>query len=410
MNCTAPKRMDICFGTKLGYSTSDHPSLSMGDMQKLLHDLSTLRTPLSCGKDFHFLFYFFGHGTGSHICLSDGDFECSEIVTKFQKIDHTKFKIILFDSCRVVEAQCRPQAAEPMGYLAVDTNKPHQIKSLPGHSSQWEEIKSYPYVNTLVIYATDFRSNAYYSTSNEHPEMKGCGLVTHFFTTLAPTLNRSLTAVLSEVRKEVNEFIRKKALPPKRMSIPAPQVLVYEDRLMGNVNLLAESKGEGIYVHVYTCYNTCINIISPSLHAERVKPQLISQNPLVLTTTVQWVFRLNVDDRIDSYRVICRDGKGNIMNIDQKSIGKNLAKFKNDKLEPNTTYHVKVAAVYKDGFEAKSEEASFTTLGMLPIQASGLYTCISIILSYSPPCSTKFIYYACCSGFLKCHSAVEFLR
>ena len=102
-----------------------------------------------------------------------------------------------------------------------------------------------------MIYATDNNSKAYYIDDNsksypidsgEHGEMKGCGLVTYFFTTLAPLMNQPLPAVLAEVRKSVDKFIKEQASLQTESRL-RPQVLVYEDLLMGNVNLLAESKG-----------------------------------------------------------------------------------------------------------------------------------------------------------------------
>ena len=52
------------------------------------------------------------------------------------------------------------------------------------------------------------------------------------------------------------------------------------------------------------------------------------------------------------------------MDIGEELPLKNVAEFKNDSLEPKTTYYVKVVAVYNDDFEAESKEYSFTTLGI----------------------------------------------
>ena len=81
-------------------------------------------------------------------------------------------------------------------------------------------------VNTLVIYSTDIYHDAYFHDN-------GCGLMTYFFTKFASELNEPLSVVLTEVRKEVTKHMKKE------------QVLVFEDRLMDNIYLLAESKGEG---------------------------------------------------------------------------------------------------------------------------------------------------------------------
>ena len=100
------------------------------------------------------------------------------------------------------------------------------------------------------------------------------------------------------------------------------------------------------------------------LYIARVRPEIAPPIvPAILFTTIQWVFRLNVDDRISTYRVVCRDEEGKSINVKEKLTMKNVAKFRNDQLKPNTKYHVKVVAVYKDGFEAESDGHSFTTLG-----------------------------------------------
>ena len=96
----------------------------------------------------------------------------------------------------------------------------------------------------------------------------------------------------------------------------------------------------------------------------RVRPVIIPPIiPAILFTTIQWVFRLNVDDQIRTFRMTCRDEGGESISVKEKLTMKNVAKFKNDLLEPKTEYHVKVVAVYNDGFEAESDEHSFTTLG-----------------------------------------------
>ena len=47
------------------------------------------------------------------------------------------------------------------------------------------------------------------------------------------------------------------------------------------------------------------------------------------------------------------------MDIGEELTPKNVAELKNDSLQLKTTYYVKVVAIYKDGFEAESEECSF---------------------------------------------------
>ena len=243
-NCTAPERMNTCFGTKLGYSVFKVDSnLSTRTLEKLLYDLSRLQIPPECAKNFRFLFYFFGHGMEKEICLSDGNFKRSRIIEELQKISRDRFKIALLDSCRHEDTS--PTQKEATGYdREVTMNEPIQdtVSTVTGQS-QWEDHNDHRlHMNTLVISATNFRSKAYYMDSDAFPEMKGCGLVTHFFTTLAPKMNQPIMAVLAEVRKEVDEFFKKNQ---QHFSSLPPQVLAYEDMLMGNGNLLAESKGNG---------------------------------------------------------------------------------------------------------------------------------------------------------------------
>jgi hypothetical protein len=219
----------------------------------------------------------------------------------------------------------------------------NKMVSLPG--GIWKEEEHYPFaqcINTLVIYSTSPYSKAFYYDSDDYPEMKVCGLVTYFFTKLVSTENKALSAILSDVRKEVVSLIREKV---SYQSDNPLQVLVYEDLLMGNVNLLAESKGNS-----------------------RVKPVII--NPIktsLLSTTIQWVFRLNVDKRIRTFRVICKDDEGKSLDIWEELTFKNIAEFKNKSLKPETTHHLTVVAVYKDGFESESDKGvSFKTLVLAP--------------------------------------------
>lgn len=244
-NCTAPDRMVQCFGTELGYVTHIiGPNMSSHDLNNLLQALSELSIPDDCSKDFRFLLSFFGHGNEKEICLSDGNFKRSSIIVELQKMSRALFKIILFDSCRT---------ESPSVKMSRPIQETQMFGGMPAGKTQWESKSYYPHaecVNTLVIYATDFNCKAYYTT------VDGCGLVTHFFTTLASSSNRSLPVVLENVRKEVDKII--KDHEPEITSLagnsPPFQVLIYEDRLMGDVNFLAESKGNGnyiLYIYVY---------------------------------------------------------------------------------------------------------------------------------------------------------------
>ena len=240
-NCTAPQKMRTCFESKLGYSTIlVGPDMSTQDLYDVLRDL---KIPEACSDDYRFLFYFFGRGTDDEICLADGNFKRSDIISELQKLSPNIFKIVFFDSCRT-DSNSNTYSFE------VTMHKPIQeTASIQGLSwtSQWKKEKHYPYadcVNTLVINATDYNSMAYYIDGGKHADMKGCGLVTHYFTTLAPLMNESLPDVLAKVRVKVDGFIKEYASAHTGTILRA-QVLVYDDRLMGKVNLLAESKGTG---------------------------------------------------------------------------------------------------------------------------------------------------------------------
>jgi hypothetical protein len=348
VGCTAPEKMSKCFGTDLGFSVKVHSDLSKETMIRLLFDFGRLQVPKSCGKHFRFFFYFFGHGTSSEICLTNGNLERSRIVTEVQKVDESLCKIVLFDSCRIKPDKDESAETHPFQYnleLTVDTSiqatgaSSDVVSSLHGGGQEWEERGKYPdSINTLVIYATEDSSKAYYPDSDTFPEMKGCGLVTYFFTRLAPTLNQPLPAVLTEVRREVDRFIKGNCCILSK--IRYPQVLVFEDRLMENVNLLAESKGEG-----------------------RIKPTIKEIKTTPIVTTVQWVFRMNVDDRIKHFKLVCHDEHRQLVHIEEKRVMKNVAEFSNKSLQCEMKYYIKVVAIYDDEVESESEELSFTTSG-----------------------------------------------
>ena len=76
-------------------------------------------------------------------------------------------------------------------------------------------------------------------------------------------------------------------------------------------------------------------------------------------TIVQWVFRLNVDERIKWFEVVCRDDQQQPVDIGAKTTLKNVAEFKNTSLQPTKRYYIKVLAVYKDDFKSESEESSY---------------------------------------------------
>lgn len=95
-----------------------------------------------------------------------------------------------------------------------------------------------------------------------------------------------------------------------------------------------------------------------------MKPEIVGVETSRYVTTVQWIFRVNVDKRIRTFRVKCQDDMREDVNIKFDIKMKNVAEFKNDPLLPNTKYFVRVLAVYEDGFESESKECSFKSCGM----------------------------------------------
>ena len=64
---------------------------------------------------------------------------------------------------------------------AVQESGSLEQRSLGGDEAPWTVKSEYPAsTNTLVINATDYNSKAYYKVTN------GCGLMTYFFSQLAP--------------------------------------------------------------------------------------------------------------------------------------------------------------------------------------------------------------------------------
>ena len=259
--------MNKCLGEDLGFSVIEvNTDLSTETMIRLLYDFGRLQVPKYCEEHFRFFFYFFGHGSSTEICLTNGNLERSTIVNEVQKVNKSLCKIVLFDSCRVEEEKSLEEG--PYQYnLEPNVDKPIEateggslsdvFSSLHIGGPEWEAKEKYPNsINTLVIYATEDRGKAYYPDNDRFPAMKGCGLVTYFFTELAPALNQPLSVLLTEVRQKVDQFIKDNCSLGSRVN---PQVLVFEHRLMKNVNLLAESKGKGTFKYFIIAFRKYIS-------------------------------------------------------------------------------------------------------------------------------------------------------
>ena len=215
-NCTAMEKMKVCLGEKLGYLPIPvGMNMTTHQLDILIGKIEKLKLPESYCR---VIFYFFGHGNDDFVKLADDFVERQHIISKFQFIcppNSNVFKIFIFDSCR---------KTKPLTCEAVQESDDKKA-ALSGES--WKVRGQYPEsTNTLVINATDCNSKAYYHEAN------GCGLMTRFFAELAPTRNESLRDLLAAVRQEIAAHME-------------TQILVYEDKLMGTVNLLAESQGTG---------------------------------------------------------------------------------------------------------------------------------------------------------------------
>ena len=208
--CTAIDKMKNCLETQLGYVTVVvGKNVTKSHFISLFNELETLILPTCVSR---VIFYHFGHGDDETIIVADGYFKRSHIMKCFQSIGSSLnvFKIFIFDSCRLVNNRT--------------------VEVVEGHKP-WIPAGKYPHsMNTLVVCSTASNFKAYYDVK------KGCGLMTLCFIKYAPTTNISLRELLVTVRSAVVDSTRHECLT---------QMLVYEDKLMGKCNLLAESQGIG---------------------------------------------------------------------------------------------------------------------------------------------------------------------
>lgn len=310
--------MKYCLETQLGYVTVVvGESVTTSHLISLLRQVEKLSLPINFNRVF---FYFFGHGTEQTIQVADGCMNRGEIISGFQSIcppERDVFKIIMFDCCRVRDTTtlkyCNP----------------------------WFSEGEYPdSTNTLVINATEKDFKAYYGVTN------GCGLMTHFFTQLAPTMNDSIRELLAAIRVKIRRVAKKNSVT---------QVLVYEDKLMGKCNLLGESHGEG------RCFDfTKHLVLLHSFLTARVVPTGVEANAAVISTNIHFKFDVAVEPRIAEFRA-------EISTRSQEQITitvpphERMSTIKN--IEPETEYAARVIVKYKDGKEVESENCSFKTPG-----------------------------------------------
>ena len=329
-NCTALDKMKDCLGKKLGYLTFDvGTNITTSQLDSIISQVETLKLPPSYQR---VIFYFFGHGNDESVKLADGYFPRQHIISKFQLIcppESDVFKIFIFDSCRMVSGTTCEAVQESL-----------EQRALTGGEA-WKTRGQYPEsTNTLVINATDFDSKAYYLTTN------GCGLMTQFFTELAPIRNESFRDLLAAMRKEIAEQT-------------TAQILVYEDKLMGTVNLLAESQGIGKYNDTIDTGAFSL-LLYISIRSARVIPTIEPVDPSILSTNVHWRFADNVQQKITRFEVEVKSPEHCVPMVTGDPRDR-MATISG--LNPDTTYTVQLAAVYNDGTVAKSDIASFQTPG-----------------------------------------------
>ena len=327
-NCTALEKMEDCLGTKLGYLTiSVGTNMTTSQLDSLISQLAMLKLP---EKYKRVIAYFFGHGNDDSLQFADGFVEREHIISKFQLISPTNanvFNIFIFDSCRMVN-----------GTTCKGIQESSDCKALAGES--WEAKGQYPEsVNTLVINATTCNNKAYYRESD------GCGFLTKFFTELAPTRNESLRDLLAVIRQKI-------AHETQMETLKTIQILVYEDKVMGIINLLAESQGTGI--RRYSNYHQLFPLWCVSLFSARVAPTHVSASPSILSTNVHWRFDDKVQAQIQQFYVEISSA------MHEKKLPEDrMAAISG--LGSGTAHSVRVIAVYKDGTKAMSEIDHFIT-------------------------------------------------
>ena len=227
-NCSVMKMMQQCLKTKLGYHTIPvGTNMTRHQLDAILHQIEHCTLPESYRRA---VFYFFGHGNAKSVKLADGYVERQHIINKFQSIcseDSDIFKIIMFDCCRKEKSVTCVAVEETNQQITQETNQ-KTLSACDCCDAEWQYHAS---INTLMIDATDINSKAHYR------EIGGCGLFTQYFVELAPTRNVSLGELLVEMRRKVrNEVI----------SHHKTQLVVFQDKLLGTVNLLEESQGTGL--------------------------------------------------------------------------------------------------------------------------------------------------------------------
>lgn len=257
-NCTAMGKMKTCLKRQLGYTTicvgENNVNVTVHEMASLLAQIRSLTLPKHYTR---VIFYYFGHAKEDKLTLADGEFDKGEIIKCLQAISLSEnvFKILMFDCCRVMGEDV---ANSDVGY------------------GQYPDS-----VNTLVINATQKDCEAFYYVAT------GCGLMTHYFVELAPKRNFSLADLLNEIRLNIVDIVQE----PNSM-------LVYEHKLMGRCNLLAESQGESkhhLTLMLYFIFS--LNIQRESLLLLYVVVRQFYLQTYISSLMLHWNHRLQISQR-----------------------------------------------------------------------------------------------------------------
>lgn len=96
----------------------------------------------------------------------------------------------------------------------------------------------------------------------------------------------------------------------------------------------------------------------------RVIPEKVTTSSLALKTNVHWGFPTDMKSHIEGFiaeAIPDGDGEGSVPVSESTAPTERFACL--SFLKPSTTYHLKVVAKYEDGFQAESENITFTTPG-----------------------------------------------
>ena len=142
----------------------------------------------------------------------------------------------------------------------------------------------------------------------------------------------------------------------------------------------------------------------------RVIPKVVTASAQALNANVQWSFGQNVEDRIKTFIVeVTPDGGGGRVDVPAPARVHRKERFATfSSLKPNTTYHLKIIAEYKDSARAESEEFTFTTSGTLFLTFCYCYDEMYVL--FRSQLSSKYQVHTTLSGVTGGHCGMVFSR